>query len=120
MNPEYNEYRIPLMPTNLMYKKLSLLKFDDIYQLFLLQFYQFIRYKKPDIFDEFLSSLLPSHRYPSRGHRINLPYARLDIAKQSTVFQICKTINEVDQSLLSQQSKSTLKKRFKEMVLGSY
>ena len=117
---EYDENNIPLVPTNEMYKSLNLLKFEDIYKYFLLKFVHLVLYGKNDMFDKHLLPLMPRHRYNTRNSRINLPDVRLQIEKQSTVFQMCKLINELPNYLLTPQSKCSLKRQFKNYAISYY
>ena len=95
---------VPTMPTNDMYLSLNLLKFEDVYRLFILKFIHFILYEKPQMFLEYFYDFLPSHNYETRNTKINLPSARLDIEKQSTIFNCCKLINSVGEDLLDQNN----------------
>ena len=117
---KYDENNIPLMPTSEMYKTLNLLKFNDVYKYFLLRFIHDIFYKKADFFNEYYAPLLPSHSYGTRRIKINLPPVRLEIEKQSTIFQTCKLLNEIPAELLEPQTKEILKKKFKIMAISQY
>ena len=117
---KYDENNIPLMPTSEMYKTLNLLKFDDVYKYFLLKFIHDVFYRQSDFFNEYYAPLLPSHSYSTRRVRMNLPSVRLEIEKQSTLFQTCKLLNELPPELLEPQSKGTLKSKFKCMVIAQY
>ena len=64
--------------------------------------------------------LMPRHRYNTRNIRINLPDVRLQVEKQSTVFQMCRLVNELPDFLLVPQSKFSLKNKFKNFVLANY
>ena len=74
----------------------------------------------PIFFNEYYAPLLPSHSYSTRRVRMNLPSVRLEIEKQSTLFQTCKLLNELPPELLEPQSKGTLKSKFKSMVIAQY
>ena len=116
----YDENHRPLVSTDEMYKKLNLLKFDDIYDFFLLKFIHFVLYKDRRIFDNYFNDLLPIHNYETRNIRINLPQIRLDIEKRGTIFQVCRLFNTIHPPLLVQQSGYKLKKTFKEICLSRY
>ena len=115
LNVKFDENNIPLTPTNEMYKSLNLLKFEDIYKYFLLRFLHFIMYKDYDLFETYLRPLLPQHGYMTRNIRINLPSVRLQIEKQSVIFQMCKLMNELPQHLIDPQSLYSLKINFKKI-----
>ena len=103
-----------------MYKTLKFLKFEDVYKYFLLKFIHDIFYRQTEFFNEYFAPLLPSHSYGTRGVRINLPSVRLEIGKQSTLFQTCKLVNELPTDLLESQADGTLKKKYKIMVISQY
>ena len=105
----YNENYLPIVRTNRMYKDLKILQFNDIYKYSLLKFVHFVLYERCDLFMHFFSEFLPDHSYNTRNVKINLPYARLNIEQQSTVFQCCSLINNLDDSFLVPQSKFRLK-----------
>ena len=117
---EYDENNVPTMHTNEMYKTLNLLKFQDIYKYFLLKFIHFILYRDNEMFVKYLMPLMPNHRYNTRNNRINLPNVRLQVEKQSTVFQMCRLINELPDYLLDPQSQCSLKNKFKNFVIHNY
>ena len=77
-------------------------------------------YRQAYFFNEYYSPLLPSHSYGTRGVRISLPSVRLEIEKQSTLFQTCKLLNELPTELLEPQSTRTLKKIYKHIVISQY
>ena len=106
--------------TNTLYKTLDILNYDDTYKLFLLKFIHFCLYQRPDIFQEHFSGLMPNDRYPTRNNKINLPQVRRDNEKQSTIFNCCNVINELDTEFLEFQNKKTLNKRFKLKCINSY
>ena len=120
LHVEYDENNIPLMPTNDMFKSLKLLKFEDVYKYFLVKFFNFVLYSDNDMYVKYLLPLMPRHRYNTRNIRINLPDVRLQVEKQSTVFQMCRLVNELPDFLLVPQSKFSLKNKFKNFVLANY
>ena len=110
----------PLMHTDEMYKSLGLLKFDDIYQYYLLRFIHFAFHGNETIFHEHFQPLIPSHDYPTRDVRILIPKARLEIEKQSVIYQCCNLYNEIPQSFLEVQKTSHLKNNFKKFCIDRY
>ena len=82
---KYSVQNIPLTPTIDMYKFLNVLTFDDIHKFFLLKFIHDIFYNNTTIFYKYFTPLLPTHNYGTRGIKINLPYARLDVVKHGTL-----------------------------------
>ena len=111
---------IPLMSVNTMYKSLSLLQFDDIYKYLLLRFLHSILYKNAELYNEYYVRLLPTHRYNTRNIRINLPAVRLEVERNSTLFQSCKLLNELSDELLEPQSVYSLKVKYKRFALSQY
>lgn len=120
LNVKYSVQNIPLTPTIEMYKFLNVLTFDDIHKFFLLKFIHDIFYNNTTIFYKYFTPLLPTHNYGTRGIKINLPYARLDVVKHGTLFKCCELINNIDDSFLNPQSKFVLKKRFKMHCIDNY
>ena len=109
-----------VVPTTQIYKELKILKFNDIYKYFLLKFVNFCVYKRCDLFFEYFYELLPNHGYSTRGIRINLPAARLDVEKHFALYQACKYINETNELLLQNHSQKQLKTIFKNECLLNY
>ena len=109
----FDENHIPLVSTNEMYKSNKLMQFQEIYEYFLLRFIHFSFYQKIDIFNKFYLPLLPTHNYSTRNKRINLPNVRLELEKQSVLFQSCSLLNKLPEELLVPQSKTSLKRKFK-------
>ena len=114
-----NEYQ-PSISTDEMYRRVKTLKFNDMYKLYILKFLHFCKYTRLDIFNTNFSHLLPEHDYPTRNTRIRLPAARLDVEKRGTIFQSCKLLNSLDESLLKPQSAATLGKKFKLCCIEKY
>lgn len=117
LNVKSNQLNIPLISTTDTYKKLKLLKFDDIY---VLKFIHFVFYKNDKFFNDYFLDLLPTHNYETRNVRIQLPKVRLEVYKQFVIHKACKLINEIPESFLSLQSNNMLKKNFKEFCLNKY
>ena len=78
---------IPTISKNEMYKLVILLKFKDMFNYFLLKFLHHCLYRDFIMFNDFYFQYLPQHTYLTRNRRINLPPIRLEIERQSTVFQ---------------------------------
>ena len=117
---KHDENYIPLMQTIEIYKYLNLLKYENIYEYFLLSFAHLILYGSDDLFEKYLMPLLPHHQYNTRNIRINLPVIRLQVEKQVTIFQACKLINELPEHLIVPQSKLSLKRKYKEYAISRY
>ena len=115
-----NHDGIPLMSVNTMYKQLNLLHFDDIYQYLLLRFLHSILYINSELYNEYYVPLLPTHMYNTRNVRINLPPVRVEVERNSTLFQSCKLLNELSNELLEPQSAYSLKVKYKRLGLSKY
>ena len=89
MGPNYQ----PLVPTSLMYKKLGIMKIEDVYMFQLLKFYNNIRANHPLMYGKYFSQLEQNHNYGVRNRRINLPYVRTEIEKHGTIFQCAMCIS---------------------------
>ena len=121
LNVKFDENFVPSMATNEMYKKLKLLKLEDIYKYFLLKFvHSFLYGSKTQFFDLYFFNLLPNHGYSTRGVKINYPSIRLDMERTLPVYNCVKLINSVPDYLLQPQSDFTLKKRSKSYFLEKY
>ena len=120
LNISFNDNYVPNIHTSEMYKSLNTLKFDDIYDLFLLKFLHFVMYKNTKLFNEYFADLLPGHCYSTRQTRILLPRVRLEIEKRSTIYQCCKLLNSLHEKFISPQSDVTLKKNYKEFCFAGY
>ena len=115
-----NENNIPVMHTSDMYKMANMLQYHDIFKFFLLKFIHFLLYDRYDIFEKYFSHLLPRHSYSTRNVKINLPPVRLDIEKQSTLYNCCKVVNELNNCFLQPQSRYKLKQSFKCYCMQNY
>ena len=95
LNVSFNDNYVPNIHTSEMYKSLNTLKFNYIYDLFLLKFLHFVMYKNTKntkLFNKYFADLLPGHSYSTRQTRILLPRVRLEIEKRSTIYQ-CNAAN---------------------------
>ena len=112
----------PLMGTTVMYKRLSILKFEDIYTLNILKFIHSIIYgQNQSLFEQVFVSLFPGHNYNTRvTDRLNVPKIRLEIERQSTDYNIVKIFNETPNQFLIPQTIRTLKINFKTFKLQEY
>ena len=111
---------IPLISNNNLYKSLGLLKFTDIYKLFLLKFIHFVYYDRFDVFIENFAEWLPQSCYNTRSNRINLPNVRTEVEKRFAIYQCCSLIRSLPEDLLQPQSKSSLNTKFIEFALSRY
>ena len=103
---------IPTLSTSQMYKSLNFLNFGDIYKFSLLKFLHLAFFHNKSLYDEYFEHLFNDNNYNMRGDRVGLPYARLDIVKMGTIFQVYKLYNEAPEILLLPMSKSKLKRIF--------
>ena len=108
--------RIPLMRTIPMYSKLRLLRFEHVYEYFIIKFFRFALYEDIDLFNKLYAPLLPTHQYATCNNRLNLPPVRVDVQRRSVVFQSVVAAR----GLLAPISKLTFKNNYKKMILTSY
>ena len=120
LNVRRDENNVPLRSTNEMFKELNMLKLDDAYKLTLLKFLHYAFYKNSSLFLKYYSPLLPNHNYNTRLNRINLPNVRLEIERNSVIFQSCKLLNMLPESLIKPQHNTTLKSKFKRICIEGY
>ena len=111
---------IPDIPLSRMYVDLNILKFNDLYKLYLLKFLHKILYGNNDYYAKYFSHLLPTHSYNTRNTRINLPSVRLVVERNFTIFQLCKLINEIPSEWLEPQSLFTLSRKFTISAISQY
>ena len=52
-----------VIPTSSLYKNLGILKYDDVYDLFLSKFMHFLLYRRNETFIDVFSNYLPSSNY---------------------------------------------------------
>ena len=83
----FNSDRIPLIPTSMVYKRLSVLKFGDIYEFSLLKFVIYISRLNGEISTEYFAHLEPSHSCNVRNIGLNNPIVRTNVEKSGTIFQ---------------------------------
>lgn len=120
LNVQYDNY-IPLIRTDILYKNLNILKFEHVYQLFILKFLHYILYDNETLFKNHMMPLLPNSNYNTRlNNRFNFPYTRLNSIHQSTIHNCVKLANDLPNSLIEPQSKHSLKIGFKKFILDSY
>ena len=117
-----DELHIPLLGSSEMYSELGLLKFDDIYDYCLLKFIHWCFNVRFDMFDTFFIPLMPHHHHLVRDFKLNYPPTRIEIHRQSALFQCVRVFNcFFNNNLFNfQMSSFGLKKQFKEYVLNGY
>ena len=114
----HNDYGIPILSTNSLYKSLKILKFNDFYNFYLLKFAHKLLYSETDPLTNYLYPLFIY--LLTRGVRINLPNVRTTIEKNFVLFRVCKLSNDAENNLLVPQSKYMLKKSYMTFVLSHY
>ena len=107
------------MSTNQVYSALGVLKFKDVYNLFLLKFFQSIRQNDLDSFNKFFAPLTARHGINTR-RRMILPAVRLEIERNSTIFRIARLYNTLPGELTENLHPSTVKKKYMKLLLGRY
>ena len=118
---KFDMFHRPLMATNDMYKKLNLLKLNDVYEFFILKFIQSCFYgRNSEIFDNYFFHLLPDHSYSTRNIKINFPQIRLELEKHNTIYNMINIYNTAPNHLIQPQSSYTLKRNFKKFAINKY
>ena len=120
LNVKRNENNIPLMRSNEMYLLLNILKFDDILDYFYMCFLRKILNNPDHLFYNMFLEQAPNHDYAFRHFRFLLPYARTNIVKNSTFYQILLLYNNLPDHLKISMSKFTFKLHFKKYILEKY
>ena len=114
-----DEYHIPQVSVNDMYRQLGFLKFKDVYRLFILKFVHFILYERFDVFIKYFRNFLPLNNHCTRNNRINLPLIRTNIEKKFTIYQTCLLMRQLPENFIVPQAPGILKKKFKELCLNT-
>lgn len=120
LSVKYDHNNIPMMPSNEMYKQLGILKFPDVYDYFLFKFIHWCYNESNVLYIKYFSSLVPDHRYNVRAVKLNYPPTRLEINRQSTIFQCVRVFNELPENFELSMSSFKLKMDFKNFKLSSY
>lgn len=120
LNVKRDENFIPLMSVNKMYIKLKLLKFDDVYEYFLIKFLKKAFYDDNDLLDSYFNEHLPTHSHATRNNRINTPQIRTETERNSTIFQAIELYNKLPTFLIEPMSDFKFKKLFKEHCFQKY
>ena len=116
MGPNYQ----PLVPTSVTYKKLNIMKLEDVHQFYLLKFILYTSRKNPELYDRYFSSLEPIHDYGTRNPRMNLPFIRTEVERHGTVFQCVEALNKMPLELMNINDPDLFKTRFKKFALSKY
>lgn len=116
----YNEHHIPLVRTNEMYISLRLFKFDDICNYFLTKFLRKALYEDFNLLEKYFIQLLPNHDYPNRQQKLILPAVRLEVERNSTIFQCISHFNSLPAYLKEPMSDFRFKKEYKGYIMEKY
>ena len=108
---------VPLMSTNAMFYALNILKFDNICTYFLLKFLRKSLFSDDN--NDF-SDFIPNHDHQTRNFNLILPSVRLDIQKNSAIFQAIYHFNTLPPYLKVPMSDFKFKSLFNKMILDSY
>lgn len=114
-----DENFIPQMSVNSMYFNLELLQFPDIYCYFLMKFFRNAILNE-SLYHRYFSEYLPDHGYQTRNNRFNLPAIRLEIERNSTIFQAINHYNNLPEPLIQTMSDHTFKISYKQFILNQY
>ena len=89
----FNSDRRP--PISVVYKRLSVLKFEEIYEFNLLKFVIYISKLNSEIWTAYFAYLEPSHSCNVRSIVLNNPIVRTDVEIDSTIFQCVRALNSL-------------------------
>ena len=102
-----------LAHTNDLFYNNKILKFEDMFKFSLAVYF----YKNKPSFETYLAS----HSYPTRNRNNPVPpFERLNICKQSVIFNAIKNWNDLPVSIQQLQSESSFKKHLKSFLLAKY
>ena len=116
----YNSDRRPLVPTSMVYKKLSVLKFEDIYEFNLLKFVIYVSRLNGEIWTNYFAHLEPSHSYNIRNTGLNNPTVRTNVEKSGTIFQCVRALNNLPANLCDLDNIDIFKSRYKQFCFSKY
>lgn len=111
---------IPTVNTNTMFYSVGFLKFSDIYNYFLMKFIRNALYNDSRLLNKYLISFIPDHTHDTRGLRLIIPRVRLNIEKNSTIFQAIHYFDSASQFLTEPMSDFKFRKYFKNYTLEQY
>ena len=111
----------PFMSTNNMFKKLNLMKFNEIFEYFMIKFIHSCIYGANfNIFEEHFAELLPDHKYETRHKKMNFPIVRLQSERVMTKYHFIRLFNDLPENFFIPQSAQTLKTKYKKHALQKY
>ena len=79
---------VPVTKTNNIYLLLKIFKLYDIYSFFLITFHDWCCNIRIDMNAKIFVPLIPVQNYNVRINRLNYPTTRLNVHKQSTIFNV--------------------------------
>ena len=115
-----DNFHVPLLGSNEMYVMLELLKFDDILDYCLIKFINWCLTERFDMFHTYFVPLIPERAHQVRSHKLNYPPTRLEVRRQSTIFQCVSVFHSLRNLFCIPMSSYQLKKTFKQHILGGY
>ena len=103
-------FHVPRLGSNETYVKLELLKFDDILDYCLIKFINWCFTERFDMFHSYFVPLIPQHEHQLRSPKLNYPPTRLEVHRQSTIFQCVRVFIACAICFVSQCLPTNLKK----------
>ena len=113
-------FHVLLLGSNEMYVMLELLKFDDILYYCLIKFINWCFTKLFDMFHTYFVQIIPQHAHQVCSPKLNYPPTKLEVHRQSTIFQCVRIFNRLHNLFCITMSSYQLKKTFKRHILGGY
>ena len=110
----FNSDRKLMVPTSMVYKRLLVPKFKDIYELNLLKFVIYISTLNGDIWTDYFAHLESSHSYNARNIGLNNPIVRTNVEKSGTIFQCVRALNNLPAKLCDLDNIYLFKSRCKQ------
>ena len=116
----YDNNGIPAVPTNAIYKRLSILKFADIYEYNLIKFIKTCKDDDNLIWNNYFRPLEPSHGYNVREAKLRPPNVRTEVEKRGPIFQCVRAFNNIPDSIDLNISTDLFKIKYKNQCLSQY
>ena len=116
----FNSDRRPLVPISMVYKRLSVLKFEDIYEFNLLKFVTYISRLDGEIWTDDFAHLEPSQRYNARNIGLNNPIVRTNFEKSGKNFQCVRALNSLPANLCDLDNIDIFRSRCKQFCFSKY
>ena len=109
-------FSLNVASATILYKRLSILTFNELYKLKLLQFMHKTMNNKPVLCVNFLEDVRWSHLYDTRQSSLRLPASRVNINKEFPIVNSIKLWCKLPPSIKNIESVQTFKKSVIELI----